>query len=746
MPLGMDGKRARLLNEAAGRELARDDKGAIVIEGDLILQGTPLTSLPDNLCVTGLLDLCGASITALPENLTVGGDLILACSAVTSLPQTLRVVRNLRCNHSAIAALPDNLAVGGSLDLNGTPIASLPENLTVSGDLLLSHTNVTSLPATLRVGGNLNLTGTPIASMPDNFTVGGWLSLTGTPITSLPKNLTVGSALYLQDTPITSLPENLTAGSIPLHDTAMASVPPGVVRGNMIQGETRTYLMGRSCAVRLAAAWDPVGRLKEILDGFDSQDGFALWVAEPALAAEQLRQAAPQWGAEEHARWDDLLHSLGAWKEAARPGGFPLGRDGAALGFEIEVRNQEAAEVRTPHTTSWERAGEYLEQVRGYFRRNAEYLPVGYYWNMHLNLSLTKQERANAEKHLGGIEQICHRLLIPNNPFGRNVHNEARSGRVFVQGVTRDPRCPMRKDAVRLEMKEAAVHADLDVGYLFVCLDVIRRLVQAPERLGPALSRLEGLYQQHGLPAKFKPLPSVRAEVVQALLFERAAADFRRSVKRSNGDLILKPNSERLSSGERTLMLYNRFRRALTVLLAVAAFYFLLPCPASAQPVRAPGSSAAPAVPRYARFEASWTLPNQTGNPFDPADNDVRVMFVGPGASHVTTPAFWDGDRWRVRFAPTRVGAYSLSVRRNGQPVAPADLRPARFRCVPSASFGFIRRDPKVVQRFVFDNGRTFYPLGMDAAWTNRQMPDYPPTFARMHRAGMNWVRIWMNY
>jgi len=153
-----------------------------------------------------------------------------------------------------------------------------------------------------------------------------------------------------------------------------------------------------------------------------------------------------------------------------------------------------------------------------------------------------------------------------------------------------------------------------------------------------------------------------------------------------------------------------------------------------------------PAVPRYAKFEASWTLPVQSGNPFDPADNDVQVTFAGPGDAPVSVPAFWDGDRWRVRFAPTRPGLYALSVRRNGQDVAAVGLSPARFRCVPSASFGFVRRDPKVVQRFVFDNGRTFYPLGMDAAWTNQQMPGYAPAFAKMRTAGMNWARVWMTY
>ena len=173
--------------------------------------------------------------------------------------------------------------------------------------------------------------------------------------------------------------------------------------------------------------------------------------------------------------------------------------------------------------------------------------------------------------------------------------------------------------------------------------------------------------------------------------------------------------------------------------LALVFLLLLLPCLATAQ-------TAAPTVPRYAKFEAFWTLPGQTGNPFDPADNDVQVMFAGPGGGRVSVPAFWDGDRWRVRFAPTRVGAYCLSVRRNGQTVTPPDLQPTGFRCIPSASFGFVRRDPKVIQRFVFDNGRLYYPLGMDAAWTGREMPEYGPVFAQMHRAGMNWARIWMTY
>ena len=150
-------------------------------------------------------------------------------------------------------------------------------------------------------------------------------------------------------------------------------------------------------------------------------------------------------------------------------------------------------------------------------------------------------------------------------------------------------------------------------------------------------------------------------------------------------------------------------------------------------------------VPRLAKFEASWTLAGQTGNPFDPADNDVEVVFAGPLGAKTHQPAFWDGDRWRVRFAPTRIGVYTLEVLQNGVKANPADLSLRRFRCVASTHPGFVRRDPASAQRFVFDGGGTYYPIGMDAAWLPAGQTSYDPTFTQMQKAGMNWARVWMN-
>ena len=102
-----------------------------------------------------------------------GGDLDLEDTKITSLPDNLKVGGDLNLRGARITSLPENLIVGGWLDLYGTPITSLPDNLTVGGSLYLSDTQITSLPDNLTVGGSLNLNGTPITSLPDNLKVGG---------------------------------------------------------------------------------------------------------------------------------------------------------------------------------------------------------------------------------------------------------------------------------------------------------------------------------------------------------------------------------------------------------------------------------------------------------------------------------------------------------------------------------------------------------------------------------------------
>ena len=77
----------------------------IVVDGEIDLIGTPITSLPDNLSVAGESDLLlgGTLIKSLPDNLYVSGDLDLYKIEINSLP--------------------DNLMVRGYINIYGTPLS-----------------------------------------------------------------------------------------------------------------------------------------------------------------------------------------------------------------------------------------------------------------------------------------------------------------------------------------------------------------------------------------------------------------------------------------------------------------------------------------------------------------------------------------------------------------------------------------------------------------------------------------------
>ena len=129
------------------------------------------------------------------------GDLNLEGAPITFIPSGLEVGGNLNLSKTKITSLPDGLKVDGNLNLSDTKITLLPLDLKVGGSLNLANSSIKSLPDGLEVGGHLNLTVSRITSLPRGLKVGG-LSLWGRPITSLPSDLQVGDSLDLKDTPI----------------------------------------------------------------------------------------------------------------------------------------------------------------------------------------------------------------------------------------------------------------------------------------------------------------------------------------------------------------------------------------------------------------------------------------------------------------------------------------------------------------------------------------------------------------
>lgn len=103
---------------------------------------------------------------------------------------------NLNLQDTDVTELPEGLYVSGNLNLEGTPINSLPNDLTVRGYLNLEQSEITSLPKNFHVGGSLFLRGTPVLELPAGLRVGGHLDIRETDIVELPPDLQVGDKIY----------------------------------------------------------------------------------------------------------------------------------------------------------------------------------------------------------------------------------------------------------------------------------------------------------------------------------------------------------------------------------------------------------------------------------------------------------------------------------------------------------------------------------------------------------------------
>jgi hypothetical protein len=164
----------------------------------------------------------------------------------------------------------------------------------------------------------------------------------------------------------------------------------------------------------------------------------------------------------------------------------------------------------------------------------------------------------------------------------------------------------------------------------------------------------------------------------------------------------------------------------------------LIPAPEKTSPMST--------IAQYGKFEAAFTIADQHGNPFDPDVNKVDVVFHGPSGATIDVPAFWDGDTWKVRFAPMKPGRYALDVTYNGRTIHPSTITSAAFTCTPSKDPGYIHLDPHDIQRFTFSSGKGYYPIGLNQAWTSHGLPDYPDMFTKMHQNHLNFARIWMTF
>ena len=69
----------------------------------------------------------------------------------------------------------------------------------------------------------------------------------------------------------------------------------------------------------------------------------------------------------------------------------------------------------------------------------------------------------------------------------------------------------------------------------------------------------------------------------------------------------------------------------------------------------------AKSIIQWKQAEVTLTAAAGYSNPY--TDVEVTVRFRHPDGMEILRPAFWDGGTtWRVRFAPTQVGRWTLST------------------------------------------------------------------------------------
>lgn len=128
------------------------------------------------------------------------------------------------------------------------------------------------------------------------------------------------------------------------------------------------------------------------------------------------------------------------------------------------------------------------------------------------------------------------------------------------------------------------------------------------------------------------------------------------------------------------------------------------------------------------------------GNPFDPAENDVRVRFRSPDGTVEERLAFYDGDgQWKAVLVAHKKGRYVPVVLRNGERTS---LQPAAVTLDRKVPLGFVRRRADRINRFRYDDGSPYWPVGHNLGWSGSGT-SLEDQIAMIGKSGGNWTRIW---
>jgi len=128
-------------------------------------------------------------------------------------------------------------------------------------------------------------------------------------------------------------------------------------------------------------------------------------------------------------------------------------------------------------------------------------------------------------------------------------------------------------------------------------------------------------------------------------------------------------------------------------------------------------SQSSTVVPRYEVFELTFQHDGTYEDPF--FDVSLDVTSVSPSSKQVRIGGFhYKQDLWKARFAPSELGRWTYRfVFRNAKGQAASGE--GDFTCIKGRmpNPGFVRRNPENPDRFVFDDGTPYFPIGVQDCW-----------------------------
>ena len=142
--------------------------------------------------------------------------------------------------------------------------------------------------------------------------------------------------------------------------------------------------------------------------------------------------------------------------------------------------------------------------------------------------------------------------------------------------------------------------------------------------------------------------------------------------------------------------------------------------------------------PATASFETQFA-----GNPYDPVTNDVRVRFTDASGKKVERLAYFADGAWRADLVAEAPGDYTPVLVRNGVELPDAPCVQSRILLENRLDHGFLHVDTAYPNRFRFDDGSPFVPVGHNLAWPTPAHLSSEDQLAKMGENGLTWARIW---